>query len=400
MLLSLHARHTLWLYHDAYHRPGPGVDFLAIYHAGHQIRAGKDPYAYHPERRPPDMPMYAPFRYLPGVASSLGVAVSHLDPRSAYRLWLVLLELVLIVDLVLLQAAIPERRWRALLRAGWLLFTPLYLEFWMGQFTLVAASLLMWTVLAWESGRRRLAAVTWGAASLLKLIGFALLPWLLRRRQFLVLAVGVALLAWSAVWFVQHPASWHAFALQNLGFTQLDFIEFHAGNLGLQSFLFHVALLFGIPSVQTWSWVAVLLPTLLGGAATWAMWRMPSPRTGIILALLLLPLAFKHVWEHHYVALLPALALLWEPWAASRRHRVFLGVCFVLLALPTPFALQPGTPGTDPEWIWSAEWRLLHHAVKPLVALVLFGMVVVEALKPSSGARRESTAPVRSASSG
>lgn len=399
MLVSLRSHHALQLYHDAYHRPGPGVDFLALHHAGQEVRAGGDPYSYRPQRRPPDMPVHAPFRYLPSVATTFGVAVSHLAPRTAVRLWMVVLELVLLVDLVLLRFVVRHPGERAVVRAGWLLFTPLYLEFWTGQFTLVTASLLLWCVLAWEAGRQRVAAFSWCFASGLKLIGLALAPWLVRRRQWLASALGAALLGWNAVWFLRHPQSWTAFERRNLGFETLDLYEFHAGNLGLQALLFHVRLLFGVPSAEEWRWVALALPIALGGIAVWAMWRAVSPRTGVVLALLLLPLCFKHVWEHHYVALLPASTLLWGE-ATSPRRRLLLGVGFVLLALPTPFVLQPGVPGTNPEFDWPAEWRLLHHAVKPLVALVLFGSVVRAVGKGSSGARRGSTARARSASSG
>jgi hypothetical protein len=313
---------------------------------------------------------------------------------------LVCLELVLLLDLWLLRFVIRSPTSRQWVRAAWLLFTPLYLEFWMGQFTLVTASLLMWCVLAWEAGRRSAAALLWGAASLLKLLGFALVPWLVRRRQSLAWGVAVALLGWNAWWFALHPESWRAFSTQNFGLQLIDLYEFHAGNLGLQALLFHVCLLFGVPSVEAWRWVALALPVLFGGLAVWVMWRSASPRTGVVLALLLLPLTFKHVWEHHYVALLPVLTLLWGERATSLRQRCLLVVCFVLLALPTPFGLQPGTPGTNPELLWGAEFRLLHHACKPLAALALFGMVVwTRGMRPSD-AHRESIAPVRSASSG
>jgi hypothetical protein len=62
-----------------------------------------------------------------------------------------------------------------------------------------------------------------------------------------------------------------------------------------------------------------------------------------------------------------------------------LVVCSIVLALPTlfvfydPDVILNGT--IDPEHDWNLGVSLLHHSIKPLAVLVLFGACVYEAFK-------------------
>jgi hypothetical protein len=85
-------------------------------------------------------------------------------------------------------------------------------------------------------------------------------------------------------------------------------------------------------------------------------------------------LGYQDVWEHSYSFVFLGLAYLYVEKALPRR--LFL-VCAMILALPTLFLFYDPeviTNGTiDPEHDWNLGISLLHHSVKPLAMLVLFG---------------------------
>jgi hypothetical protein len=92
----------------------------------------------------------------------------------------------------------------------------------------------------------------------------------------------------------------------------------------------------------------------------------------IALSLLLLPLFYKDVWEHHYVVMLPALTLLL--WAWPQRWKT-ITIAYLVFALPSPLIWMQGGPATwDPSKEWTAVARVFYHAPKPLMALALFGI--------------------------
>src|SRR5262245_7848397 len=125
MLVSLKT-HTLNRYFsDTRNRPGPAGDFFAVYHAGRQALTGRDPYLL--QEAPAVTPPFAPFRYTPGVAFSLGMALAPIKPWTAYALWIVILELLLAVDLFLLRFLIGDEGLRRGVAIAWLVFSPYYL---------------------------------------------------------------------------------------------------------------------------------------------------------------------------------------------------------------------------------------------------------------------------------
>ncbi|MCA9679139.1 MAG: DUF2029 domain-containing protein, partial [Myxococcales bacterium] len=181
-------------YNDIRNRPGPAADFFAVYHAGRQVWTGRSPYAR--AERPAITPShFAPFRYPPGVAWTLGAAVAKTRPWIAYGAWLVIVEGLLVVGVIRLRELVDDPRRLAWLRAAWLAFPPFFLELWMGQFTFVAAMLTFFAVLAWRRGRARRGAVAWAAACVLKLFPLALVPALALRRRAGALALMTIALA-------------------------------------------------------------------------------------------------------------------------------------------------------------------------------------------------------------
>ena len=84
-------------------------------------------------------------------------------------------------------------------------------------------------------------------------------------------------------------------------------------------------------------------------------------------------LIYHHVWEHHYVMILPVLVIL-----SIRNESVWLWVVYVLLALPTPFYLidPRGRVAVFDAMRWTPIrplWQdLIYHASKAVPVLVLY----------------------------
>lgn len=310
-LLSLRFGWLNPLFNDTCHRFGPGGDFFSLYAAGVKARAGQSVYTV--GGHVPTVPYAYAFRYAPLVAYTLGAALSCLPAIAAYALWLIGCEMALLRNLRLTLALAPDRRTGYVAAALWLLFTPYYLELFVGQFTFITASLVFWAFLGWRDGARgaaRKADWLWAAAVWLKMMPLLYLPVaLLRGRWKGAVAVLLVLAATSAVYFLRFPQDWTVFAATNAQEAPAG----HAGNLGLMAFLYHAAgerpEVFFLARVVTLALVGASLAWLtlrawkaLRGRGGDAEHRMRVLYAACSAAYLL---AYKDVWEHHYVLLLP-----------------------------------------------------------------------------------------------
>jgi hypothetical protein len=125
----------------------------------------------------------------------------------------------------------------------------------------------------------------------------------------------------------------------------------------------------------------------------WTAWIVLRARrhdvvTGSAVLLLAFFLAFLHVWEHHYSAVLLAGVFLLDRVADERRERPaamrLLLIALAVIAAPSPFALV----STDPR-AWMAGTWLLMAMSKAVPAVVVFaiGMRALNA-KPQGGLPR------------
>lgn len=363
---------------------GRGLDFYAIYQAGSNARRGLDIYEGDPARVPVAVPYFTPYRYLPVVAYTAGVALSMLSPLAAYKLWVVVIELALLACVV--------GTWRltrhdldlfARLAAMWLAFSPYYLELFMGQFSMVQAALVwgLFVVLlsapstadALTSPRRRLVLDSlWVMSVLWKITTVLFAPVLARlgRWRPMLAAAGLGLVL-TVPYFLVFPAHLGDFVRNNLGGRVAGH---ELGNLGFRQLVYQaLSIADASPAVQQATQMAVVLAVL--SVALWATFR---PRRIDVIAALSLWLAVfflasPQVWEHHYVMALPALVGLY----LTRRSR-WVVVAWLLLALPTPFGfigLQPTIAANHDLRAFALEpaWQpLAQHASKALPAVVLF----------------------------
>ncbi len=383
---------------------GRGLDFYSIYQAGYNARHGWDIYEGDPARVTVVVPYFTPYRYLPVVAYTVGAGLSLLPPLTAYKAWVVLLELTLLGC-----AALTWRRTRsdpdlaARLVAMWLVFTPFYLELFMGQFSLIQAALILGMLLAVAGPPRQAAGEPlargnarrfdglWTASVLWKINTVVFAPLWLRLGRWRAIAVMLGLVAVTTLpYFLVFPAHARDLLLNNFG----NSVAGHElGNLGFRQLVFEALAVLGAgPLAQRLAQWAVI--GAVGGLSLALTWRRPTapacPISVGVAALLSLwlaafILASPQVWEHHYVMLLPALVVAYR----SRPGWGLAGL-WLLLALPTPFGfigLQPVIAANHDLRAFALEpvWQpLAQHAAKALPALALFGYWVRQVLGANS----------------
>lgn|GEM_PF-1399877 len=368
------------LFSDAVHRPGPAVDFFAIYHAGVNVHQGADVYRF--DEQPRVTPYSFPYRYLPVVAHTLGAALANLPPRVAWQVWILILEILLAILILLVWRSAVPADVRTFAVVVLLANMPYLLELHMGQFTFAVFALLGFTLLlgggpgAPEPGRlRRLVmALTLSAASLLKMVPLVTLPMLIRKRTYrwaaglaLVLALGLAV-----PWFLTHPEDWQTF--RNLNFKPPG--GMNAGNFGLV-YVMHV--LVGSSAEVAATWLHLLLLGVTALAVLSARRLEPAAAaTALVLAHFL---TYAHVWEHHMTGIMVMGVLFLLELAADPRDRtgkvlmIVTMTALVLLALPSAFVLLDGVKNPavwDPSAGWSTGSRLLMPLPKVLAQLALF----------------------------
>src|SRR5689334_8874063 len=134
---------------------GRGLDFYSIYQAGYNARGGVDIYEGDPAKIQVVVPYFTPYRYLPIVAYTVGLLLSLFSSLTAYKIWVVVIELTLLLCVFITYRRVRDPDVFARLAFMWLCFTPFYLELFMGQFSLVQGALIFGMLLTAESTERK-----------------------------------------------------------------------------------------------------------------------------------------------------------------------------------------------------------------------------------------------------
>ena len=216
-------RSIIWsLFNDSVHRPGPGADLLAVYHAGLALQHGSSLYA---DTAVDEGFVYFPFRYLPVVGWALGGFLIQFPPLLAYRIWVLVLEGAL--GSFLLVFGLRSSGWlRYVGICVLLLSAPYFLEVYMGQFTFLTVGLVLIGLLLQEGPPARKAGAIWAntatyvTAVLLKLFPIVTAPAFIRKKQYwLPLCLAILLgLAVSLPYFLAQPGELRLFYSKNFGY--------------------------------------------------------------------------------------------------------------------------------------------------------------------------------------
>lgn len=392
MLLSLQWGFLNPLFDDAVHRSGQGVDFYSAVQAGRNLLDGVSIYSTKPIEQV--VPFYNPYRYHPFVAYTVGVLSSVLRPDVAYVVWIVILEGLLLLNILLTRSLFSDSSSGVIAMSMWLLFSPYYLEMYMGQFSFVMASLLFWSLVAWMKGSEQTGDFWWTVSLMVKSFSALFVPVLLKLHRWKVVIAGAIVSIGVALpYFVLQPGSAADFSLN---FTQSVRAQTLFGNQGF-------AALIGILILRIsglWTDFAQEFATRIDRmndilVLPFALWTLvvvgyslivtvkASRDSGISLLLLWILayfLFYKHVWEHQYVMLLPVFVLLYHQTKLRMIEfpRALFWTVFGVVALPTAFVFIDRSPVLfDPEIPWRTWESLLFHAPKPLAVMALFGFLSV-----------------------
>ncbi|MGC9360333.1 MAG: glycosyltransferase family 87 protein [Anaerolineae bacterium] len=351
-----------------------GWDFFAIYQAGHNVLTGASIYKSDNDAIDVVVPRYTPYRYLPFPAYTLGVVLNAVPPLWAFRLWTVLIVLVWWACAWLSYGMGRDPWERAILASMWLLFSPFYLEIYLGQFSAIQGALVLLMLLAVS---RRLPGwvldASWAASLIWKQNTALLAPVLLRDRKWHALLVGAgAVLVTSVPYFLWYPGS-----IRQFGSNLVSGVPSHQlGNLGVRQLLYSItsAVWPSLPadahsSIQS-AWVIMVVVVGLVVTFVGSRW---DPALGMCFWFTTYFVVYHHVWEHHYVMLLPVLVILYH-----RYRSPWLLLAYGLVALWTPYALidPVGMAAYHAPMRWTPldppVLDVLYHASKAAPALGLW----------------------------
>jgi hypothetical protein len=367
-----------------------GWDFYALYQAGHNVLTGHS--VYESDGAAIDMVIpdgtYTPFRYLPLPAYTVGAFLNLVSPLWAYRIWVAFVEGILLLCIALTWRAVRDVDLFARLAAMWLCYTPFYLELYMGQFSLVQGAMIYVTLLLALRGKLDLGFdLAWVGSVLWKQNTTLWVPVMVRLKRWRALALLALLLALTAgPYFAFYPGSLGAFARNFSG----EAPWFQLGNLGFRQLVFDVMWSVGdvletelAPSLYVGVQGAVAGGVLFLSLALLLLDRQPDWVLHLSLWVTGFFLLYHHVWEHHYVMLLPVLVAL-----SMRAESPWLWIIYVVLALPTPFYLVDprGQVAVLDAMRWTPIrplWQdIAYHASKAIPALVLYGFLAWQVASP------------------
>lgn len=388
-------RQFSFVHHD------PGVDFFVLYEAGWDFLHGRNMYL-HTENTdyPPEMPFeeryarsledglnrapwYATFRYIPFFAVTLGVLLNLLPPWGAYWFWILICEAMLWLNCWFTLRRINGERAQLFAIALWFLPFPLAVEFFLGQFNILMAALIFWTALGWSSRARSgyWGHVWWVLSVLLKnyTVGLGLL--LIKRRcpRIVALAAGIVLIT-SLPYFALFPEGWAAFWGAGLsGRIGADAGEWSWGMWGMQGVQSAVGAVLEILSLRTVSVGAFTVGTIVnlfvsGSAVAMTIWRTHRDSNWLrpfCLWIMLWFILYRDCWEHHYIMLLPVMALCLIHGLVNLRALV---IVFLLTQTVTMFAiLAPSdVAGALQRQGLYDVLRFVYYIIKPAGVIYLF----------------------------
>ncbi|MHB0858484.1 MAG: glycosyltransferase 87 family protein [Anaerolineae bacterium] len=358
-----------------------GWDFYALYQAGHNVLTGISAYESDNDKIDVVVPLYTPFRYLPISAYTVGVLLNAVTPLWAFRLWVAFIELVLLGCAYYSWRLAHDARRGAVAAALWLFYTPYYLEIYLGQFSVIQGALIL-LMLGAVAGPELVARPVWAnrfslfwTLSLLWKQNTGLFaPLLLRLRRWQTLFwAGAAVLATSVPYFLLYPSALDAF----LGNFQGGPPAPQLGNLGVRQFVYSLSLIRVPPAtVEAQQLMQNVWVLLVLGLTLWVTFSVR--RIDVPLALCLWTttyfMVYHHVWEHHYVLLLPVFVTLY---LRTGSWRVL--ALYALVAIWTPYRLldPDGRAAVEASIRWTVPDShvlfLAYHGSKAVPTLLLWG---------------------------
>jgi hypothetical protein len=370
-----------------------GLDFFAFYEAGYAALENQSIFGL-PYDTNSSVPYASPYRYVPAFAYLFGVPANALPPWTAYWAWVCCNELLLVLCAYLTWRVSQRRTWGLIGAAMWFLFTPFYLEQYMGQVSFLMAALVFVTAVGLEKNQQAATCVSWTLSLITKSATALATPVFLRLRWWPTLWVAIAAVAINLAYFALIPGTFERFLDQNLGillseppYRHLQYWPGYQGATALieNTFLAGDLAATSSPAGLTTMFVApVLALSLLATLAT----KRADALVLFCIWVAAFFLTYSTVWEFHYVMLQGPLILL----AVLRpRLRLFAAAIYVLLAIPTPYwPLTELWANGSPEFVggldlmqdtWPTWGVLWFHAAKAVPVFALWVFLVLNQLR-------------------
>ena len=281
--------------------------------------------------------------------------------------------------------------WGVVAAAMWLVFTPFYLEQFMGQFSFLMATALLWTGIGILRQRELLASVPWVASLVVKSNSALVAPLLLRLGWWRTLAAGVGAVGLNAFYFLWRPGDFQKFVDMNLTneFNRPGLrLQYWPAQHGLTDLIENTYLAVEVNALKT-PLAYTLIPVaaiIAVSLATTFFARRIDPLALFAIWSAAFFLVYNDVWEFHYVMLLPALVLLV---AVRPSLRLVALAVFVATALPLPYWLMNHVWNTGPlpeelllvQNAWPTWGVIFVHAAKPIPVALFWMYLVISQLR-------------------
>ncbi len=442
--LSLHYQFLNPCFYITSHAKGQGGPFFGIYQAGVNLINGESIYGcenYH-EPKHVVVPYYHFYRYLPFCSLVSSVFVKVLKPWPAYWTWLIINEFLLAIC-IFLTIRLRRRYGPVAIAVStfWLLYSPLYIELYMGQFCFTMSFLIflilypyikqetyqtesrsedlkmfgnssshpkggtapgealslpatsVFGTLAHGKPFTLISSICWVLSILLKSFTalYSLTLIRLGKKKLALAGIAAAVLT-SIPYYIKHP--------QDLGwFLHLNFQPLpgyvSGGCMGFNILLRDIFNRFltvpGTDKIRlgffdvapsNFPIMIILAAIILITFLLTVRKKRIDPLSNISLWTLTFFLVFKDIWEYHYVMLIPLFAGFY-----LRTRSKYLLALFILLAVPTPFFFYDIPTVSDPQTYWPAPLSLFHHSFKAVPTFLFYLWVVKRELKDSPGFR-------------
>jgi hypothetical protein len=410
------------LFYITTHSKGQGGPFFGVYQAGVNLMHGESIYGSDNYSSPTHVvvPYYHFYRYLPFVSYLSGILSKVVKPWPAYWGWVLMNEILLAVCIVLtLRLRKTFGAVAVAVAAFWLLYSPMYVELYMGQFCLTMTFFIFLILYPFmrrpahasdapvpspsPRAHHRLArtirvpawlsSVPWIATVLIKSFTILYAPTFVRlgKKRLALTGVSAAVIT-SAPYFFIHRQDLRWFFHLNLQPLPPRLIGGCFGFTGLARNFFNSTMPFlGTNMIRMGSFdifprniplMALAAAIIFTTFYITVRQKKLDPVGNITLWTLTFFLVFKDIWEYHYVILIPLFIALY-----LETRSKYLLVLFIVLAIPTPFVFYDIPASEDPQLFWSTPLSLMHHSFKAVPTFLFYIWVVRREWRRMSPAR-------------
>jgi len=301
-----------------------GYDFQSYWSAAQRAQMGQTPYAPHMLSGSVDAIGTDHYRYPPPLALVLSALVP-LGRAWGLWIWTAVSAAVLIAALEGVRRLATDRRVRIWFWPAVILFIPTTMAMLEGNVTPLLAACFAAILIGAKTNRPLLTGLGWGLGALLKLEPGLLAVWLLRRRAWAALGLGLATIvivsALSLIW----PAGivgWRDYPTALL--SMLSGSSAYVQNATPASLL-----QLSLPALREISTLLMIIQAMAAVALVW-MTANRSIAASFMLASAAAVLMGPPIWAHSLLVLLPAGLYLYD---ADPQVRPWLGAAFTCASL-------------------------------------------------------------------